>query len=124
MNDRPFILNDSFFINPSTGFVSNLRDKKGTRIRPALMKLLCLLVANSGDLVTRESIISAIWADYDDPDQILAREISFLRELLADKDEILIETVGEKGYIMHALVSAPAANQEEEAVTKTGIKKQ
>jgi DNA-binding winged helix-turn-helix (wHTH) protein len=69
------------------------------------MKLLCLLVQNKEELVTRETITKEIWDNYGNPDESLTQAISYLRKVLSDQQKKLIETVPKKGYVFRAIVS-------------------
>lgn len=69
------------------------------------MKLLCLLVENRGQLVSRDRIIEDIWNGYGGGDEGLTQAISSLRKILNDKDKQVIETVPKSGYIFRGEVA-------------------
>ena|SRR6185312_4675501 len=118
MNDRPFIFNERFVIDPSLGTVKDNQTQKATRIEPRLMSLLCLLAAHKHSLVSRAVITKEIWDDYGNADEGLTQAISYLRKVLADDDKSLIETVPKKGYILHAAITEKQDKEERAAPLK------
>jgi DNA-binding winged helix-turn-helix (wHTH) protein len=122
MNDRAFILNHRFLINPSIGSVYDLKAKAETRIEPRVMNLLCLLTAHNGKLVGRAIITKKIWDDYGNADEGLTQAVSYLRKVLADDSKKLIETVPKKGYVLHAVISEPVSESVKVNFGKTNKK--
>ncbi len=70
------------------------------RLQPRLSKLLAILLANSGELLSREQLIDALWQDKMVNEDALSRCIAELRATLGDKtgQPEFIETVPKKGY--------------------------
>jgi len=122
-----FIINNRFEIDASRGLVHDHESGQSSRIEPRLMKLLCLLAANHGSLVSRERITKEVWDDYGNADEGLTQAISYLRKVLGDEPKKLIETVPKKGYILHAqiteLVETLPANAAEKNPTSALSKK-
>src|SRR5688572_15893584 len=105
MSIPPFILNTRFKVEPNLSLVNDMEQQKEFRMEPRLMKLLCLLVQNKQELVTRETITKEIWDNYGNPDESLTQAISYLRKVLSDQQKKLIETVPKKGYVFRATVT-------------------
>lgn len=95
------ILNRRFRINASRNEVVDNRTGKPLRLEPRLMKLLCLLIENHGQIVKRSLIIKQIWDDYPGADEGLNQAISGLRKLLEDDQKNIIETLPKTGYCFH-----------------------
>src|ERR1700753_1586895 len=110
---QPFKINDDFTICPDATTIGNT-----VKLELRLMKLLCLLVVNTGNLVTREEIVEKIWNGYGGGDEGLTQAISFLRKALNDIDKTIIETVPKGGYIFRGRVE-PFENFENQAVGLT-----
>jgi TolB-like protein len=93
------------------GHAGELR-KQGLKIRlqEQPLRVLQMLVANPGQLVTREELRAALWPSnsYVDFDQGLNRAINKLREALEDSAESprLIETLARRGYRFLGSVAA------------------
>jgi DNA-binding winged helix-turn-helix (wHTH) protein len=105
MEEKNFMLQQRFAVRPSLNSITDTVRGEETKLEPRLMKLLCLLAARSGQLHTREELVSAIWNDYGGGEAGLNHAVSSLRKLLGDTSKTLIETVPTKGYILHAEVS-------------------
>jgi DNA-binding winged helix-turn-helix (wHTH) protein len=123
MNNRSYVLNDRFIVDPSLGTIHDKQPGKSTRIEPRLMNLLCMLVRYQGQLVSRASITKEIWDDYGSADEGLTQAISYLRKLLADDDKSMIETVPKKGYILRAVITEPGAGAVEKSARFPSNKK-
>jgi Tol biopolymer transport system component/DNA-binding winged helix-turn-helix (wHTH) protein len=70
--------------------------------------VLCLLIENAGQVVTRHELIDAVWRDVIVTDDSLARAVSDLRTALDDDaaDARYIRTVHRRGYLFIAPVTA------------------
>ena len=79
------------------------------RIPQQPIQILSLLLASAGDVVTRETLRDAVWAQdtHVDFDRGINKAINRLREVLADRSERprFIETVPRRGYRFVAPVS-------------------
>ncbi len=111
MNNKPFILNNRFWIYPRLGLVKQATPVKESRLEPRLMQLLCILAAQAGELVSRELLTKEVWDDYGNADEGLTQAISYLRKVLNDETKELIETVPKKGYVLHAVISTEQAKE-------------
>ncbi len=106
MNNKPFILNNRFWIYPQLGLVKQTSPVKESKLEPRLMQLLCILASYAGELVSRELLTKEVWDDYGNADEGLTQAISYLRKVLNDEVKELIETVPKKGYVLHAAITA------------------
>jgi len=97
---QAFKINDEFVVSPGNNQLTST-----LKLEPRLMKLLCLLAANPGKLVTRDEIIEKIWNGYGGGDEGLTQAISFLRKALNDNDKQVIETVPKGGYIFRGRIA-------------------
>lgn len=105
METNNFMLLSRYKIQPAIHLVTDTRQQKDVRLEPRLMKLLCLLAKQPGQLVSREQLVTDIWDDYGGGEAGLNHAISLLRKLFDDRSKKLIETVPTKGYILHAEVT-------------------
>lgn len=101
-----FRINNTYTVMPDKNTVNEIR------LEPRLMKLLCLLAENPGQVINREEIIETIWKGYGGGDEGLTQAISFLRKLFNDHEKKLIETVPKAGYIFNANVEFPEKMEE------------
>lgn len=99
------LINNRFDVNSSRNEVSDWDTGKLVRLEPRLMKLLCLLIENRGEIVTREVIIKQIWNDYPGADEGLNQSVSWLRKLLHDEQKQIIETLPKTGYCFQGTVN-------------------
>jgi DNA-binding winged helix-turn-helix (wHTH) protein len=79
-------------------------------IEPKAMDVLCTLAGRSGEVMSREALIDAVWAVRFGGDESLTRVVSMLRKTLGAG---AIETVSKRGYRLAAEVK-PAAETPEE----------
>src|SRR5262245_62209132 len=86
------------------------RSGRAIRLQPQPYKLLHLLAANPGRLITREEIRSALWAadTYVDYDQGVNFAMKQVRDALKEDADhpVYIETVPKRGYRFIAPVDA------------------
>jgi DNA-binding winged helix-turn-helix (wHTH) protein len=102
MQEKPFVLNNRFHVDPSRKVVADTILQKETRLENRLMNLLLLLCSHGGKLVSREQITKEIWDDYGNADESLTQAVSYLRKVLADDQKKMIQTIPKKGYILYA----------------------
>jgi DNA-binding winged helix-turn-helix (wHTH) protein len=92
------------------------RNGRAVRLQPQPFKLLCLLAAQSGKLVTREEIQGALWKGdtFVDFEQGVNFAIKQVRDALGEDAEhpIYIQTVPRRGYRFLAPVSTTAPQSE------------
>lgn len=84
------------------------------RITPVNMKVLWVLLAASGEVLSRQDIYQAVWGDQVVSDDALTRAISDLRQALKklDASQDYIQTVPKKGYRwLHAMGAEPVRTE-------------
>ena len=83
-----------------------LRDDVLVPITPKAAETLVVLVENSGSIVTKEELLSAVWPDTAVEATNLTQNISLLRKALGDDPEghSYIETIPKRGYRFRAPV--------------------
>jgi TolB-like protein/DNA-binding winged helix-turn-helix (wHTH) protein/Flp pilus assembly protein TadD len=76
------------------------RNGHTARLEPKVMQVLVSLADHHGELVPKEQLIRAVWADTFVTDEVLTRCISELRKALNDdpKQPRFIETISKGGY--------------------------
>ncbi len=80
-----------------------LRDGRQTTLRPKLFDLLRVLVEHSGQMLTKDELLVAVWPDTTIEESNLTVSINALRKVLG---EDYIETVARRGYRFTAEVRA------------------
>jgi DNA-binding winged helix-turn-helix (wHTH) protein/TolB-like protein len=82
------------------------RNGQTVRMEPKVMQVLVCLAEHQGELVGKEHLIRAVWADTFVTDDVLTRCISELRKALNDdpKQPRFIETIPKGGYRLIAPV--------------------
>jgi len=82
------------------------------RLEPKVMQVLVCLAEHVGDVVEKERLIRAVWADTFVTDDVLTRAISELRRLFEDdaKEPRVIETIPKVGYRLIAPVEPVGAD--------------
>lgn len=102
--DRPFFeINQRFEVDRSGNTVYDRKRSIRHRLEPRLMRLLCLLADNEGQVVSRETIIKEIWDDYPGAGDGLNQGISHLRKILEDDQRSVIRTLPKIGYLFDGL---------------------
>jgi DNA-binding winged helix-turn-helix (wHTH) protein/tetratricopeptide (TPR) repeat protein len=90
------------------------RDGRPVDLTPKLLDLLLLLADNAGTLVTKETLLDALWPGANVTDNALTQAVSELRQALGDSASSpqYIKTVARRGYRFVAPIdreSTPAA---------------
>ena len=100
-----FLHIDNWHINIETGeAVNNLspdgEDMSNERVDPLGVKLLIILAQNQGELVTKESLLTALWPNTIVNEDALSQCVSRVRKLLGDqhRQPKFIETLPRRGY--------------------------
>ena len=108
-----------WLVRPAENVIQRWDGEAGTaepeqrRLEPRLMRLLCLLAGQPGQVVSRDALMSALWPRVVVNENSLTRAVSDLRRKLADgADRACIETVPKSGYKL----VAPVTGIREEAV--------
>jgi TolB-like protein/DNA-binding winged helix-turn-helix (wHTH) protein/cytochrome c-type biogenesis protein CcmH/NrfG len=81
-------------------------------LRPKTFAVLQHLVENSGRLVSKEELFSAVWPGIVTTDDVLVQSVSELRRALGDDSSRLIRTIPRRGYRFESEVSVLAATGE------------
>lgn len=85
-------------IDVQTGCIHGKQEQ--TRLGPVNMKVLCVLLASQGELVTRAQLFGEVWPNQEISDEALTRAVSDIRSVLKklSSHDLYIETVPKKGY--------------------------
>ena len=75
-------------------------------LRPKSFALLQLLVENAGRLLSRDTIMSAVWPDVVVGDEAITQCIADIRRALGDEAQRMLRTVPRRGYLFAAEVSS------------------
>lgn len=110
MRRQPFVVGD-WEVFPLEGRI--VRDGRSERLRPKAMDVLCLLAANPGEVVERDTILGEVWGRTAVTDEPLTATIGELRRVLGDRrgDYRYVETIPKRGYRLVAEVAESAAPQ-------------
>lgn len=86
-------------------------DGNVTSLRPQTSRVLALLVANTGTVVTKDALMEEVWAGTHVTDDSLVQCISEIRRTLGPEDGKAVATIPKKGYRLTAseMVGAVAA---------------
>src|SRR5689334_14073733 len=87
---------DSFRVDPQRHRL--LRNGETVVLSSKAFETLLVLVQNPGKLLSREELLSSVWADAFVEDANLTVAISMLRKALGSKAQDYIETVPRVGY--------------------------
>src|SRR5215470_1209479 len=85
-----------------------VRGDSTIELTPKLLDLLLHLLDHAGELVTKEQLLDALWANANVTENALAQAVSELREALGDDAGTprFIKTVSRRGYRFIAPVEA------------------
>src|SRR5215471_19951457 len=88
----------SWSIHPSQNAISC--NGHTSRLEPKVLDVLACLAEHSGETVSKEELIRAVWGETFVTDDVLTRSISELRRAKEDdpRKPQFIETVPKKGY--------------------------
>lgn len=110
--------NSSFFvadklIDPESNSI--ISGDESSRVEPKAMRVLTLLAANAGQVVTREELEDSVWTNMVVGPDALTNTIIKLRRALGDdaRDAQFIETIPKAGYRLIALVREAEAGANE-----------
>jgi serine/threonine-protein kinase len=83
------------------------RGENSVQLEPKAMDVLVFLARHPGEVLPREAIIDAVWAEDFVGEGVLRRAITVLREALGDdaKNPSYIETISKRGYRLIAEVA-------------------
>ncbi|MDT0604710.1 winged helix-turn-helix domain-containing protein [Thalassotalea castellviae] len=97
-------------------------DGKECKVEPKIMAVLCYLIANKGEVVSREQIAETLWPNTVTGLEVVTRAIFELRKILKDdpKQPRYIETIARKGYcFIYDLSEIKRPSVTENAVSST-----
>ena len=81
------------------------RDGRPLSLTPRCFEVFRALAEAGGRVVTRESLLSRVWADAAVEEGSLTRTVSMLRDALGEDGERLIETLPRVGYRLNSAVA-------------------
>ncbi|MEM9581189.1 MAG: winged helix-turn-helix domain-containing protein [Pseudomonadota bacterium] len=85
-------------------------DDQQIHLRAQSEQVFAILFSNLGVVVSRETLISAVWPDLNVTDDSLTQCISDIRKALGDRERSLLKTVPKRGFILQT-PQAEAAHQ-------------
>ena len=99
---------DQFELNE--GNVRLTRNGKPVPLAPKAFDVLCALLRQPGQLMTKDELLNAVWGHQHVSESVLKTVISELRAALSDdpRQPRYIETVSRRGYRFVSHISAPA----------------
>ena len=97
-----------WLVQPKLNCISG--NGKTAHVEPKAMQVLAYLAEHTGDVMPKERIIQAVWADTFVTDDVLTRAISELRKAFDDNphEPHFIQTIPRGGYQLIAPVESPA----------------
>jgi DNA-binding winged helix-turn-helix (wHTH) protein len=107
-SEQDFYL-DSWRVTPALNQISHRQQSLERHLEPRLMKLLCLLAARPGQVLSREELVAELWPRVIVNENSLTRAVSELRKLLQTEDfpaRDKLRTIPKRGYRLTASVSA------------------
>jgi DNA-binding winged helix-turn-helix (wHTH) protein len=90
-----------------------MRGSEEVKLRPKSFETLRHLVENSGRLISKHELISAMWADTSVTDDSLVQCLIDVRRALGEDAQQIIKTVPRRGYIFDAEVKLNHSNARE-----------
>jgi DNA-binding winged helix-turn-helix (wHTH) protein len=119
-----FLLQNRFAVNVLCLEIDDRQQSLVCHLEPRVMKLLCCLVAQRGQVVQRAELIREVWNDYPGADDGLFQAISFLRKCLHDEQKQCMRTFPKTGYLFAGTYSEEPGTPEAHALatsTKTPV---
>jgi DNA-binding winged helix-turn-helix (wHTH) protein/tetratricopeptide (TPR) repeat protein len=99
-----------------------LRGEESLELTPKLLDLLFFMLDHSGELVTKEELLDALWPEANVTENALAQAMSELRQVLGDDASAprFIKTVARRGYRFIASVEAAEPRVDTDAAPAAG----
>lgn len=96
--ERSNFLVEDWLIQPALNIMS--RDSVITHLEPKAMQVLVCLAEHPGEVLSKQMLISAVWADAFVSDQVLTNAIWQIRQAFGEtsKDSQYIQTIPKSGY--------------------------
>lgn len=93
---------EGFRYDPEAG---ELRTEDGSNVplRPQTLRVLDVLVANAGDLVTKDTLMETVWPDTHVTDDSLVQCIAEIRKALGSDASKRLKTIPKQGYRLDAI---------------------
>lgn len=91
-------------VSPDQRHVPHTPYSEPQTVEPRLIKLLCMLAAEAGQVVDRQQLIDALWPRVIVNDNSLNRAVSDLRKALQGHNHSWIQTIPKRGYRLNATV--------------------
>src|ERR1700744_1790864 len=112
MNNKPFIINNRFWVNPQLAVIKENKSGDIIGLEPELINLLCILVMYNHEFVTAKQLAHQVWKYVGNDYRQLARGITALRETLGDTNHTIIKVEDQKGFMLQAVVKFDADRAE------------
>jgi TolB-like protein/DNA-binding winged helix-turn-helix (wHTH) protein len=93
------------FCSKRRGLVS--AEGEDIKLRSQSLKVFCYLVAHSGEVVSKDALIDAIWPDVNVTDDSLVQCIGDIRRAIGDESRTILKTVPRRGYVLVADPTEP-----------------
>jgi DNA-binding winged helix-turn-helix (wHTH) protein len=102
-----------WLVQPTHHRIRCTRTGSSQRLEPRLMRLLCLLAARPGAVLTRQQLLEALWPRCVVTENSLTRAISDLRRQLQhpELEQSPIETIPRQGYCLRQSPGRNSASQ-------------
>jgi TolB-like protein/DNA-binding winged helix-turn-helix (wHTH) protein/Tfp pilus assembly protein PilF len=93
------------------------RDGEDVPLRPKSWEVLRYLVRHRGELVTKQVLLEAVWADRVVTEGVLAKSVGEVRLALSDDAHNIVRTVPRRGYVFDIPVVAEIVENEGQHVS-------
>ena len=116
--EGPFTLGE-WLVQPQLNLLSRAGSFE-VQLEPKMMDVLVYLARTPGDVVSRETLIDAVWPDLFISESVLTRAIAGLRRALGDdaRRPRYIETIAKRGY---RLIGGATSSSAPPAATPGGV---
>lgn len=106
-------------VEPLSGTVSGPDGE--VHLQPKTMDVLVYLAKHAGEVVTRETLLAAVWGERAVSDEPLTRCIANLRRVLGDErsQQRYIETISKRGYRLKMQPTRPAERDHLSTIHRT-----
>lgn len=95
---------------------------KAVDLRSQSAEVLSALAARPGEIVSKDALMQAVWADTFVTDDSLVQCIADIRRALGDDEHVIVETFPKRGYRLNADPSAAAAGKVVDLTHKAGTR--
>lgn len=107
---RPLLAFDGFVLDLTRGVLT--AEAREVVLRPKTTAVLAHLLAHAGEIVSRDTLLTAVWGDVAVSDDSLTQCISEIRRALGTVQAGMLQTHARRGYVMATRLRsvAPAAD--------------